>query len=62
MVVIKFTNPAEALEFSKAYNGKPFDPVQVRNYFVLVNGAILMLCEAGNLPRRACAFSTDTGR
>jgi BRCA1-associated protein len=34
MVIIKFLNPADAAEFTEAYNGKPFNSMEVGTLFV----------------------------
>jgi hypothetical protein len=31
MVILKFMNPADASEFIEAYNGKPFNSMEVSN-------------------------------
>jgi len=33
MVIIKFLNPADAAEFTEAYNGKPFNSMEVGTLF-----------------------------
>lgn len=36
MVIIKFLNPADAVEFTEAYNGKPFNSMEVSTLFIFL--------------------------